>query len=316
MPMDVKTHVALGLDRPTPMEVNGRSNADIVPSLTHAGDAAYHPCPEAFPDASIAAGTVTKHAEWNQSRIYPNTLRDLFVYTPAGLDASRPAALIVFNDGFGYVSRRGPIRATQVLDSLHASGEIAPPVAVFVNPGKPLDPDADRSLQNDIALSQRSFEYDSLTPDYGTFLIEEILPFVVREHALTLTDDPERRSVCGISSGGICAFTVAWQHPNHFRRVLSHCGSFTNIRGGHNYPYLIRTTPRKPLRIFLQSGVNDAETLFGNWPLANRTMDDALGYAGYDHRFEFGTGGHSLRHGGALFADSLRWLWRANGETS
>ena len=316
MPMDAKTHVALGLDRPTPMEVNGRSNSDIAPSLNHAGDAPYHPCPEAFPDASVAAGTVTKHADWNQSRIYPNTLRDLFVYTPANLDSKRPAALVVFNDGFGYVSRRGSIRATQVLDSLHASGEIAPTVAVFVNPGKPLDPDADRSLQNDIALSQRSFEYDSLTPDYGTFLIEEILPFVVREHAIAITDDPERRTVCGISSGGICAFTVAWQHPNHFRRVLSHCGSFTNIRGGHNYPYLIRTTPRKPLRIFLQSGANDAETLFGNWPLANRTMDDALRYAGYDHRFEFGTGGHSLRHGGALFADSLRWLWSANGATS
>ena len=99
MPIDVKTHVALGLDRPTPMEVNGRSNADIAPSLTHAGDAPYHPCPEAFPAASVATGTVTKHVEWNQSRIYPNTHRDLFVYTPAGLDASRPAALIVFNDG-------------------------------------------------------------------------------------------------------------------------------------------------------------------------------------------------------------------------
>ena len=108
----------------TPPEVNGRSNLDIVPSLTHAGDAPYHPCPEAFPDATVAAGTVTKHADWNQSRIYPRTLRDVFVYTPAGLDASRPAALIVFNDGYGYVGRRGPMRAAQVLDSLHASGEI------------------------------------------------------------------------------------------------------------------------------------------------------------------------------------------------
>jgi len=315
VPMDVKTHVALGLDRPAPMEVNGRSNADIAPSLTHAGDAPYHPCPEAFPAASVATGTVTKHAEWNQSRIYPKTHRDLFVYSPAGLDASRPAALIVFNDGYGYVGRSGSIRAAQVLDSLHAAGAIEPTVGVFVNPGRPLDPDADRALMNDTALSQRSFEYDSLTPDYGTFLIEEILPFVVREHGIALTDDPDRRTVCGISSGGICAFTVAWQHTDHFRRVLSHCGSFTNIRGGHNYPYLIRTTPRKPIRVFLQSGANDAQTLFGDWPLANKTMASALAYAGYDYRFEFGEGGHSLRHGGALFAESLRWLWR-KGERS
>ncbi len=136
-----------------------------------------------------------------------------------------------------------------------------------------------------------------------------MLPFVVREHRFVISEDPDRRMVCGISSGGICAFTVAWQYPDRFRRVLSHCGSFTNIRGGHNYPYLIRTTPRKPIRVFLQSGSNDAETLYGDWPLANRTVANALKYAGYEYRFEFGNGGHSLRHGGALFADSLRWLW-------
>lgn len=316
MPMDVTTHVALGLDRPTPMEVNGRSNHDIGPSLNHAGDTPYHPCPEAFPDESVAPGTTIKHSDWGHSRIYPDTIRDLLVYTPANHDVRRPAALIVFNDGFGYVSRRGSVRATQVLDSLHASGQIEPTVAVFVNPGRPLNPErADKTMMNDAAMTQRSIEYDSLTPDYGTFLREEVLPFVVREHGIAITNDPERRTICGISSGGICAFTVAWQHTDSFRRVLSHCGSFTNIRGGHNYPYLIRSTSRKPLRVFLQSGANDAETLFGNWPLANQTMDDALRYAGYEHRFEFGSGGHSLRHGGALFADSLRWLWRT-GEKS
>ncbi len=311
MPMDARTHVALALDKPTPLEVNGRSNMDIAPSLEHPGDAPYHPCPEAFPDKAVARGDLTRHTEWTQSRIYPKTARDIFVYTPPELDKSRPAALIVFNDGFLYVSGKGPVRATKVLDSLHANASIEPTVAVFVNAGRVLDPDhADRTMMNDPALTQRSIEYDSLTPDYGTFLLEEVLPFVTREHGISITEDPERRTICGISSGGICAFTVAWQHTDSFRRVLSHCGSFTNIRGGHNYPYLIRSTPRKPLRVFLQSGANDAETLFGNWPLANQTMDDALRYAGYEHRFEFGTGGHSLRHGGALFADSLRWLWR------
>ena len=210
-------------------------------------------------------------------------------------------------------SRRGPVRAAQVLDSLQAGGEIEPTIAVFVNPGRPAGAE---SVQRDIAMSQRSFEYDSLTPTYGQFLIEEVLPFVVREHRFTITDDPSQRTICGISSGGICAFTLAWQHPDHFRRVLSHCGSFTNIRGGHNYPYLVRTTPRKPIRVFLQSGANDAVTLYGDWPLANKTMANALAYAGYDYRFEFGDGGHSLRHGGALFADSLRWLWHREGDKS
>ncbi len=310
MPMDIENHVALALDQPTPAQVNGRSNADILVSLNHKGDAAYHPCPEAFPDDSVPTGSVTKYKDWDRSRIFPSTRRDIYVYIPANLDAREAAQLIVFNDGFGYVSRRGAIRAPQVLDSLHARGEIAPTVAVFVNPGVPNDaPDAGNdALHTDPALQQRSIEYDSLTPHYGSFLVEEVLPFVAREHRLSITADPERRMVCGISSGGICAFTVAWQHTDHFRRVLSHCGSFTNIRGGHNYPYLIRTTARKPIRVYLTSGAHDAETLHGDWPLANQTVDNALTYAGYEHRFEFGDGGHSLRHGGALFADSLRWL--------
>ena len=311
MPLSKKTHLALGLDQPPPAEVNGRSNLDILKSLDHIGDAPYHPCPEAHPAGDLAEGIVSKYADWDLSRIFPDTRRDLFVYTPAEFDDSRPARLIVFNDGFGYLSRNGAIRATRVLDSLHASGEIEQTVGVFVNPGIPAGVQPEPGERNAEAMAQRSFEYDSLTPDYGNFLLEEVLPFVEQTHGLTFTSDPQDRTVCGISSGGICAFTTAWMHPQRFQRVLSHCGSFTAIRGGHNYPYLIRTTERKPIRVFLQSGENDAETLAGDWPLANRTMANALQHAGYDHQFVFGTGGHSLRHGGAIFADSLRWLWRA-----
>lgn len=311
MPLSQETHAALGLDKPQPVEVNGRSNMDIIKSLDHPGDAAYHPCPEAYPADDVPEGVVTKHAEWDRSAIYPGTRRDLFVYTPAGFDPGSPARLIVCNDGFGYVSRNGAIRATRVLDTLHAKGEIGQTVGVFVNPGIPEGVTVVPGERNAEAMAQRSYEYDSLTPDYGNFLIEEILPFVSETHGIRFTEDPAERTVCGISSGGICAFTVAWMHPDHFQRVLSHCGSFTAIRGGHNYPYLIRTTERKRIRVFLQSGENDAETLAGDWPLANRTMANALAYAGYDHQFVFGTGGHNLRHGGAIFADSLRWLWRA-----
>jgi enterochelin esterase family protein len=313
MPLDLETHRALALDQATPVSANGRSNADILVSLKHAGDAPYHPCPEAYPDESVAQGEVRKFADWDQSAVFKDTLRDVYVYRPAGINAEKPMNLIVFQDGAGYLHRAGSVRAAAVLDSLQASAEIEATAAVFINPGKPKSAKADDTEAHRI---QRSFEYDSLTPDYGRFLIEEVLPFVALECNLTFTDDPTRRSICGISSGGICAFTVGWQHPDSFRRIISHCGSFTNIRGGHNYPYLIRTTPRKPLRIFMQSGANDAETLSGNWPLANRTVADSLRYAGYDYTFEFGNGGHSLRHGGALFADSLRWLWRSTIDES
>ncbi len=303
MPMDIETYRALGLDRQPPLEMNGRGAADFRLSLNHPGDAPYHPCAEAFPAAGVPEGEVAAHRGWNQSGVYAGTRRDLFVYLPAGLDRTRPANLIIFNDGAAYLARQGAVRASRVLDSLHAAGEIAPTVALFINPGSRRDdtePDWD----------QRRGEYDPLTPTYGRFLVDDILPFVEQAHGLALTRDPAGSAVCGISSGGICAFTVAWTRPDRFGRVISHCGSFVNIDGGHNYPFLVRSTPRKPIRVLLQGGVNDGRNVYGDWPLANQTMANALDFAGYDSRFEFGTGGHTLRHGGAIFADSLRWLLR------
>ncbi|MEM7077589.1 MAG: alpha/beta hydrolase-fold protein [Pseudomonadota bacterium] len=310
MPMDSKTHEALGLHLPTPKEVNGRSNRDILEALNTPQDAIYHPCPEAFPDAEVARGEVTKYADWRDSTLYPDTVRDMFVYLPANRAADTPLNLLICNDGVGYLTRQGAIRAGNVLDSLHASGEIEPTAAIFVNPGRP--PGAapmGGTTDYDAAATQRSIEYDTMTPAYGEFLLQDVIPFVRAEHGIVLTDDPTRRTVCGISSGGICAFSAAWFHPDQFARVISHCGSYTNIRGGHNYPYLIRSTERKNLRVFLQSGANDGKTLFGDWATANLAVAAALEYAGYDYRFEYGEGGHNLRHGGALFADTLRWLW-------
>src|SRR5659263_90835 len=78
---------------------------------------------------------------------------------------------------------------------------------------------------------------------------QEILPQVRREY--NFTDDPNGRGIGGTSSGGICAWTVAWERPEAFRSVLSFVGSFENLAGGHNYPSLIRRTPPKPIRIFL-----------------------------------------------------------------
>ena len=92
--------------------------------------------------------------------------------------------------------------------------------------------------------------------------------------------------------------------------MLSHVGSFTNIRGGHVYPALIRKTERKPIRAYLQEGRNDLDNLHGNWPLANLQMAAALKYQKYDYNFAFGEGGHNGNHGGVLMPESLTWLWR------
>ena len=214
--------------------------------------------------------------------------------------------LMVFQDGDGYLNREGPIRATKVLDTLIQNREIGPTIGLFVNPGVPVGAAGadDRQI-----LGQRSIEYDTCNGQYARFLINEVIPFMESEIGLPMSENPKDRIICGISSGGICAFNAAWHEPDCFGNVISHCGSFTNIRGGNQFQYLVRSTERKDLKVFLQSGEMDADIILGSWPLANQTLASALEYAGYDFRFEFGTGGHNLRHGGSLFAETLRWLW-------
>jgi sugar lactone lactonase YvrE/enterochelin esterase-like enzyme len=233
------------------------------------------------------------------SAVFPGTVRDGGVYIPAQYDPTRPAALMVFQDGIGYLSTNGSWRVPVVFDNLIAAKEMPVTIAIFLNPGT-------RAGQ-----SNRSFEYDSLGDAYARFLIDEAIPFVTNKYSLAISPDPELHATCGSSSGGICSFTVAWERPDQFRKVLSTVGSFTNIRGGHNYPALIRKTERKPIRVFLQDGSNDLNNLHGDWPLANQQMASALRFMGYDHRFVLGDGSHNSRHGGAILPDALRWLWRA-----
>jgi len=308
MPLDRDTFITLGLEDTIPEEINGRRNGV---NNDPAWDAAYHPCPEAFPDEAIPTGTVTRFEQWSESEIYSDTSRDLWIYQPPGFDPDRPQRILFFNDGAAYVHKRGPVRATRVLDSFHHDEAFASTVAVFINPGMPEHPVTEKPVASyGDRESQRSLEYDKMTPAYGQFLFTEILPFVEQQLQCQISENPQDKIVCGISSGGIAAFTAAWHYPEICNRVISHCGSYTNIWGGHNYPAMVRSTEKKPIRVYLQSGTNDANTPFGDWALANQTMASALEYAGYDYHFEFGVGGHSLKHGGALFADALRWIWR------
>jgi len=113
-----------------------------------------------------------------------------------------------------------------------------------------------------------------------------------------------------MSSGAMAAWTATWQRPDAFGNVISFIGSYTDIRGGHKVPFNVRKSPAKPIRIFLQSGSNDFQLEFGDWPLANKTMASALAYAGYDYRFVFGDGGHDHKHANAILPDVFRWIWR------
>lgn len=258
--------------------------------------------PDSMRHEGVPVGKVTKH-QFTGSQILPGTVRDYWIYVPAQYDPSKPAALMVFQDGGSYVNEKGSFRTPIVFDNLIHQGKMPVTIGVFINPGRiPPAAPGGRPRQN------RSFEYDSLGDLYSRFLIEEFIPVVAKDY--NLTSDASQRAIGGISSGGICAWTVAWERPDYFSKVLSHVGSFTNIRGGHVYPALIRKTERKPIRVFLQEGENDLDNLHGNWPLANRQMAAALKFHRYDYKFVMGEGGHNGIHGGVLMPESLTWLWR------
>ncbi|MBC7806507.1 MAG: esterase family protein [Akkermansiaceae bacterium] len=251
---------------------------------------------------SVPQGTVTEMPLW-KSTVFANTERKWWVYIPAQVtqNPGMPAAVMIVQDGEG-----AKWYLPTVLDNMVAKNEIPPTVAVMINPGRFI-PEG----------SNRSFEYDTLSPQYSQFLLTEILPEV--EKMVKLRSDPAGRIVLGQSSGGICAFTAAWERPDQFGKVISWIGTYVNIAsgatgiaGGHNYPPMIRRSKREPktIRVFLQDGANDLDNQFGNWPLANQEMAAALKYSGYDYKFVFGQGAHNDQHGRALLPDALRWLWR------
>jgi len=297
----------------------------VFPSSVMAADD-YTIGPDALPQAGVPLGKVTKHS-W-ESKIFPNTTRDYWVYVPAQYDASKPAALMVFQDGEGCVSPKGTIRVPTVFDNLIHRKEMPVTIGIFINPGGLKTAKEEKARQR----GNRSFEYDTLSDRYARFLLEEILPEVAKSYRFT--SDPEGRAIQGNSSGGICAFTVAWERPEEFRKVVSNIGSFTSIAyrpardgqpmqpGGDLYPTLIRKNPIKPLKIFLQDGANDLNNSHGSWFLANQQMLAALLWANqnadanqtagprYQVKHEWGDGAHSGKHGGAIFPDVMRWLWK------
>ena len=278
----------------------GIASALVCAPAVHADDD-YTLGPDSMPQPGVPKGKLTGPTKW-KSQIYAGTERDYWVYVPAQYRDSEPACVMVFQDGGGFVAEKGQFRVPVVFDNLIHRKEMPVTVAVFVNPG--VFPAEGKTE----ARKNRSFEYDTLSNQYAGFLEKEVLPEVGK--TVKLRQDAAGRAICGNSSGGICAFTAAWERPDLFSKVLSHVGSFTNIRGGDVYPGLIRKTGPKPIRVLLQDGSGDLDNDHGHWPLANQNMAAALRYMKYDYRFVYGDGAHNGRHAGAIFPESLRWLWR------
>jgi len=251
-------------------------------------------------DTSVPRGRLLPMPK-QESKIYPGTTSEWWVYVPAKPAPPEGYALMVFQDGQWAKNYSVPC-----LDNMIDKGDLPPTVAVFIKPSEHSD-----------GRSIRWRQYDVLSNEYVRFVLDEYMPVVEKNVPGKITDDPARRCIAGLSSGGICAFTAAWERPDKFGLVLSWIGSYTNIAsgdskkdGGHNYPALIRKTDKKPIRVFLQDGKQDLDNEHGNWWIANLNMVASLKYKGYDYKWVPGNGFHSDAQGRATMPDAIRWLFQ------
>ena len=278
-------------------------------------DEVYRIGPDSEPHEGVPQGNIVGPMTL-ASQVFPETTRNYWVYVPAQYDAAKPASLMIFQDGHAFLNQKGDYRIPIVFDNLIFRREMPVTVAVFINPGHRADqPEADDKEWGD-RTTNRPTEYNALDDKYSKLIIDELLPALSKDY--NISPDPNDRAIAGASSGAICAFTVAWHRPDQFRKVISTIGSFTNIRGGHVYPDLIRESEPRPIRIFLQDGLNDnrGRRRGGeydpkwDWHAQNRKMVEALTEKKYDVNFTWGIGSHSNKQGGAIMPDMLRWLWR------
>ncbi len=275
----------------------------LLEAVVSAQEESYPVHPDMEKRDGVPAGEI-RRGMFTDSAIFPGTTRDYAVYVPAQYDGKKPAALMVFQDGISYLKT-----VPSAFDNLIHAGDMPITIGLFVNPG--VVPELDESS---LARYNRSFEYDATDDRYARFLLEEMIPMALGE--LNITKDPNLRSLCGSSSGGIAAFVAAWNRPDQFRRIYTTVGTFVGLRGGNELPVLVRKTEPKPLRIFLQDGRNDLDIYCGSWWVANQDMLSSLTWAGYEVNHEWGEGGHNRKHGNAIFPDVMRWLWKGWDEDS
>ena len=239
----------------------------------------------------------------NDSKIYPGTEREILVYVPQQYTGDEPACLLVCMDGILY-------DATTVMDNLIATGEMPITIGVFVNPGVVYDED------REVVRYNRCKEFDSTDDNFVSFLESEVLARVEgmatkSGKVVKLSKDANDRAITGASSGGIAAFTAAWSRPDLFSRVYTTVGTFVAMRGGHEYPAIVRKTEPKPLRIYMQDGWYDVwNPIFGEWFEYNLLMESAFNFAGYEVFHKWDRGNHSIKYGTLAFPDAMRWLWK------
>jgi enterochelin esterase-like enzyme len=264
--------------------------------------------PDAYPLPGAARGKLSEMRTL-QSKVYPGMSANYWIYANAGVDPSRGAALMIWQDGETIVGNNDLLRLRLqiVSDNLVHKKLIPPMVHVLIQPGNGGEATGTR---------MRSIQYDTVSDRYGRYLLEEILPDV--EKTYKLRSDAYSRAIAGASSGAICALNAAWYYPNQFSRVLSHIGSYSAIQwqpdkgqdGGYIVSHRVRREAKKNIRIWMSDGADDIENQAGSWPLNNIQLANSLKMKGYDFHFRFGEGSHAIAQGALDLPESLAWLWR------
>ena len=271
----------------------------------------YSPAPEQTAREGVPHGKLlTFTMDSAESKFYPGLngatfKRDVTVYVPAQYVAGKPAAVIVSCDAYGARNNQLP----NILDNLIADKRLPVIVAIMIANGG----------------TERSMEYDTVSAKYAEFVEAEILPRVEKDAGVVITKDPDGRMTLGGSSGGVCAFTMAWFHPELYRRVLSYSGTFVGLKRDDSAPHgaweyhenFISKSPAKPLRVWLHVSENDngaktTGTAFRNWVIANKHMTAELKAKGYHYQFVYAkAAGHT---DGKVIAQTypqaLEWVWQ------
>jgi enterochelin esterase-like enzyme len=287
--------------------------AQQAPAPPHP-DSQYRLGPDSQPQQGVPKGEI-RGAFTLPSQVYPGTQHTYWVYVPAQYDPAVAAALMVYQDGQAFKDEKGDMRAQNVMDNLIYRREIPVVIGVFINPGRrPEQPEPTPRDWGD-RNTNRPTEYNSLDDKYARVVTEELLPAVAKDY--NISKDPEMHGIGGSSSGAIAAFTVAWERPDQFRKVLSNVGSFVNLRGGHVYPEKVLATEKKPIRVYLCDGRNDNRGQRKDrydekrdWFYQNVRLMKALTQKGYDVNYTWGMNNHGQKFGGAILPDMMRWLWR------
>jgi gluconolactonase len=259
--------------------------------------------PASVEKSGVPKGEVLKFT-FNQSKIFPGTFREYWVYIPVQYNPDKPACVYVNQDGIQW-------KAPVVFDNLIHQNEMPVTIGVFVTPGRVVAANAQGALDR----FNRSYEYDGLGDNYVRFILEELLPEVEKQkasdgRAIRLSKNGNDRAIGGASSGAVCAFTAAWERPDQFSRVFSAIGTYVGLRGADHYSTMVRKYEPKPIRVFLQDGSNDLNIYAGDWWKANESMDRALTFSGYEVKHVWGEGAHNGQHGNAIFPEAMRWLWK------